>query len=231
MIEQIERLALAALERQLSAAEVKFDRLPECLRTLGHELSVSAAFDGLVEQGGQLIAPVELQIHLDGDSGEKFRVGVLGVGQTRSQALEAAIAEWHLLAALPVIAALGAEIPSRRPARHPQRLADWNLHAGRAGIRGAAPAALQSNGDFSRDLLAALHRAVSQWPDPEPNEMRSIFILAAIEANRADIQVARDGLLDAELTRSLSALDWPRGGEAYLYKQMFVLSGRGRETG
>lgn len=225
MIETIESLALAALERQLSAAHVAFQRVAGGLRVRSREIAVSAAWEGAVPQGGQMIAPVELLIHLDGDAGEKFRVGVLGVGQTLAQALESAVAEWHLLAALPVVAALGADVPLRRPAPHPQKLAAWELHLGRAGIRGTAPADLQPGGSLTRGLLAAIHHAVAQWPDPQPDELRSIFVLAAIELNRAEIQAACDGLLDVELTRQIAALPWPRANEAYLYKQMFVLAG------
>ena len=68
----------------------------------------------LSQQGDQVIAPLEIQLHLDGDEGNKFRMGTLGIGHDSAHAMQAAVAEWHLLVAAPVLAALGAPVSTRR---------------------------------------------------------------------------------------------------------------------
>ena len=94
-----------------------------------HRLGLAISFEGFVPQGGQVLAPLDIQMHVDGDSGDKFRVGTLGVGPNEQAAMKDAIAEWHLLAASPVLSALGASIEKRRSGGR-QQLAGWDLFAG-----------------------------------------------------------------------------------------------------
>jgi hypothetical protein len=166
---------------------------------------------------------LDIQIHVDGDSGDRFRVGTLGVGPDARAAAEDAIAEWHLLAASPLLAALGAGVELRRAQAPPQRLAGWDLFAGRVGIRGPVPAALRQGGAFYPTLLACLRRLVSNWEQPPRFTLRSIYLMATCGQAGCEIQAAVDGMLDQELTGLIQELPWPSAGETYLYKQLFVL--------
>ena len=55
-------------------------------------------------------------------------------------------------------------------------------------------------------MISAIQAAVARWEDPQPGELRSIFILAAMEGQRLEVQAARDGFLDPELTQTLAEL-------------------------
>ncbi|HTU27372.1 MAG TPA: DUF6348 family protein [Pirellulales bacterium] len=226
MTDDFFQLALAAMRHQLDHAGADYQIDDGELTLAGHRLGVSVTFDGFVEQAGQVIAPLEIQLHLDGDEGNKFRMGTLGIGHDAAAARQAAVAEWHLLVAAPVLAALGAPVSTRRT-RLPPKLAGWNFFPGRLAVRGKLPPDLDPSAAFYRSVLEVLRAVVSSWPDSGDFALRSICLLVASSEADHEIQAAIDGMVDTELARQLSTLAWPRPTEAYLYKQLFVLRNSG----
>jgi hypothetical protein len=224
MIDELYRLALDTLRRHLDAAGTSYSEEDGDLTVAGHRLGLSIGFEAFAEQGGQTIAPLDVQIHLDGDQGDRFRVGTLGVGDDRLAAMRSAIEEWHLLAAAPVLAALGADV-GRRRSEAVRRLAGWDLFAGRAGLRGTLPPGLAPGGEFYGRLLQVLGGAAKGWPKPTGFELRSIFVMVSTAEATPDVQAAIDGFVDAQLAGALAALAWPCPPEPYLFKQLFVLRG------
>jgi hypothetical protein len=223
MIDDVYQAALAALRHHLDEAGAPYTLEDGELLVGGHRLELSITFDGFASQGDLTLAPLDVQIHLDGDSGDRFRVGTLGVGPDRAAALRDAIGEWHLLAAAPLLAALGAAVDRRRASPLPQKIAGWDLFAGSAGIRGAVPAELRSSGLFYRALVARLQQVVARWELPSRWELRSVFFMATHGPGQRDVQAAIDGLVDEPLAELIRGLPWPTGEETYLYKQLFVL--------
>lgn len=222
MIEDFYRLAMAALRHHLEQAGVPFDEEDGDVVVNGHRLALSVNFEGFAQQGAQWIAPLDVQIHLDGDTGDRFRVGTLGVGSDQHHAMQSAIHEWHLLAGSPVLAALGAELTTRRGAAI-RKLAGWDLFAGRMGVRGSMPAAMQAGGEFLRSLVAGLKPVVGRWEDPQRFTLRSLLIMASNQPDAFQVEGAVDGFVEQQLTEALQLLDWPRPAEPYFFKQMFVL--------
>ncbi len=222
MIDDCYQLALGAIQHHLDEAGARYELDDGEIRFSGHRLGLSITFEGFVRQSGDTIAPLDIQIHLDGDSGDRFRMGTLGVGDGEQAALRAAVAEWHLLAAAPLLAALGAAVEVRK-LRLPQTLAGWSCFPGRMGVRGKMPAELDPTAPFFRGLLAVLREVVGSWEHPARMQLRSICILASGTVEGKQVQAAVDGLLDEDLTARLLELDWPQSPDAYLYKQLFVL--------
>jgi Family of unknown function (DUF6348) len=222
MTDDFYQLALTAMRHQLDHADVEYQLDDGELIVAGHRLGVSVTFDEFVQQGQQIIAPLEIQLHLDGDEGNKFRMGMLGIGDDRPHAMQAAVTEWHLLVAAPVLSALGAPVTTRR-SRLPPQLAGWSFFPGRLGVRGKLPGELDPSAPFYRSVLEVLRGLVSGWPDAKDFTLRSICLLVTSSPEQCQVQAAIDGILDADLTASLSSLPWPRPAEAYLYKQLFVL--------
>jgi hypothetical protein len=226
MIDDLYQAALATLQHHLDAAGVAY-RTDEGELCVGpHRLGLSITFDAFVPQGEQVLAPLDIQIHVDGDNGDRFRVGALGVGADPRRAAQDAILEWHMLAAAPLLSALGADVALRRGQPGPQKLAGWDLFLGRAGIRGPVPAALQQGGPFYRTLLERLRQVVSPWEQPPRFTLRSIYMMATCGTGLSEVQAAVDGMLDEELTGLVQTLPWPTRGETYLYKQLFVFRHR-----
>jgi hypothetical protein len=221
MIDDCYQLALNAIKHHLDQAGVEYQLDDGEILVAGHRLGLAVTFDGFVEQGQQIIAPLDVQIHLDGDEGDRFRMGTLGVGADPTSALNAAVFEWHLLAAAPVLSALGAVVDRRKKQTLP-RLAGWDFFPGRAGVRGILPPELEPSSSFYQSLLNVLHNVVSSWPEPPRFELRSICILVSHNQQDREIQAAIDGLVDEKLTANLQSLAWPKSSEAYLYKQLFV---------
>jgi hypothetical protein len=231
VIDDFYQAALDALRHHLTEAGAPFSIGDGAVLVDGHRLELSITFDGFVQQGEHTLAPVEIQIHVDGDNGERFRVGTLGVGTDPASATSAAIAEWHLLVVAPLLAALGAAVTTRREGTQPrQQLAGWDLFAGRLGIRGRVPSELRAGGAFFLALLERLRQVVAAWEVPRRFELRSIFFIATCGAGARDIQAAVDGLVDPSLTELLAGLPWPDSNEAYLYKQLFVLRRDGQDS-
>ena len=222
MIEDFYHLAMAALKRHLDEAEVPIDEEDGDVLVNGHRLSLSINFEGFAQQGAQWIAPLDVQIHLDGDSGDRFRVGTLGVGEDQHHAMQSAVHEWHLLAAAPLLAALGAEIATRRGGLV-RKLAGWDLFAGRMGVRGAMPAEMQTGGTFLKQLLTALRTVISNWEDPHRMTLKSLLVMASNQEEGLQVQGAIDGFVDERLTEVLQQLTWPRTKVPYFFKQLFVL--------
>jgi hypothetical protein len=222
MTEELYHLALDTLRRHLDAAEAHYWLDDGDLCIGGHRLSLSVSFDRFVEQGTSVIAPVDIQLHLDGDDGTRFRLGVLGIGESQKEASLRAVEEWHMLAAAPLLAALGIPLGELRRETSPPVLAGWKFFPGRAGIRGFIPPGLESGGAFHRVLLAELHKIVSSWDVPARFAVRSIFVyFTSAEGNR-EAEVAVDGVVDSGLTEHIKSIDWPNSAEPYLYKQLFV---------
>lgn len=222
MIDDCHQAALAAMRHHLDEAGVAYT-LDEGELLLGdHRLGLAITFDGFVTQGAHTLAPLDIQIHLDGDNGDRFRVGTLGVGRDPDSAMHEAIAEWHLLAVAPLLAALGAPIENRRGQSRPQQLAGWDLFVGRVGIRGQVPPELRAGGAFYRALLEPLKQVVSRWEQPNRFELRSIFFMVTCAPDACEAQAAVDGMVDEDLARALGELSWPKGADTYLYKQLFV---------
>lgn len=219
--------ALKTIRHHLDSAGVEYSEDEGDLVIGSHRLGLSITFDEFVEQGDLVIAPVDARIHLDGDSGESFRVGTLGIGKTPEEAIDSAIGEWHLLAASPLLAALGADVGRRRRDAGKQTIAGWDLFAGRAGFRGKIPSGLEPDGPLFRKLLLALHKVVAQWNAPRSFKLRSIFLMTSVAEGSTEIQAAVDGLVDGPLCEALAKLSWPVSDEAYLYKQLFVLRWEG----
>ena len=215
------QLASGAIRNHLTAAGVGFEQDDGEFIVNGHRLGLSITFDGFSSQGGQVIAPLDIQIHLDGDAGDKFRVGTLGVGRDQRSAMEAAVTEWHLLAAAPVLAAVGAAVELRRKSA-PVQIQSWTVFPGRVGIRGAMPAELASGGSFYREIMQTLGGIAGAWETPSRFNVRSAFILCTRSPESQEVQAAVDGFVNEPLQAALAALPWPAGGETYLYKQLFV---------
>ena len=146
MIDDVYQAALAAVRHHLDQAGAGYRMDDGEIVVGGHRLGLSIGFDGFAQQGELVLAPLDVQIHLDGDTGDRFRVGTLGVGPDREAAIRDAVSEWHLLAAAPLLAALGAAVEKRRAPTQPQKLNGWELFAGRVGIRGAVPPSLRAGG-------------------------------------------------------------------------------------
>jgi hypothetical protein len=215
--------AMGAVRHHLEAAGAPYTLDEGELLIDGHRLGLSIAFDDFVTQGAHVLAPLDVQIHLDGDDGDRFRAGALGVGADRGSAMRDAIAEWHLLAAAPLLAALGAPVENRRGAAALPQLGGWDLFPGRVGIRGQVPADLRPGSAFYRALLERLRQVVSTWPAAGRFTLRSIYVMATCGPTACEVQAAVDGLLSEELVELLSGLPWPVAGDTYLYKQLFVL--------
>ena len=225
MQEEIYKLAFATLRRHVAEAGVDAELEEGEIVVSGHRLGLSVACDGVVRQQDHVIAPLDIQIHLDGDEGDKFRMGTLGIGPDRETAARAAVAEWHVLAADPVLSALGAPLAARRKAPAAVKWGDWTVFPGRAGVRGPLPPNLQGGGPLLGDLLAALRSEVLAWPEPTRWELKSIYVMATIGPDGTEAQAAVDGFVNPSLAAKLAALSWPRPGETSLYKQLFVLRG------
>jgi hypothetical protein len=225
MTDDLYRMALATLQRHLEAAGVQYSLEDGDFTFGGHRLGLSITFDGFVEQDKRVIAPVDVQLHVDDDDGSRFRVGTLGVGDNQSQAMKSAIEEWHLLAATPVLAALRAPAGDRRRELAPQSIAGWTFFPGRVGIRGTLPSGLETGGDFYRRLLAEFQKFVSKWPAADEFTLRSIFVMYSSADHEAEVQAAVDGFMSEPLSTQLKTLPWPHSPGAYLYKQLFVFRG------
>lgn len=218
MIEELYPRALQVIERDLRSRGIPYSEDEGDLNVAGHRLALSIHFEGFTQQDETVLAPLDIQIHLDGDEGNRFRVGSLGVGADRKTAVDAAIVEWYRLAAAPLLSALADASAGAAPAV----VAGWKLFASRPGIRGDVPRQLANDATFYRALEERLHAAIRGWRAESRDEFRSLFVMATSAAGAVEVQAAMDGFVDAKLTAAVAALPWPKTRQAYVYKQLFV---------
>lgn len=225
MIEELYRLAVDVLRRHAAEAGASVVEDEGDLLVGEHRLGIAIAFEGCVEQGEHVLAPLEVQLHVDGVGEDRFRVGTLGVAPDCRLAMRSAIEEWFLLAGQPVLAALNAATHSPRRRPDPIRLARWEGFPGRTAVRGSMPATLEPGGAVYRDMLAVISKTVDQW-EPAGADLRSIFLLLTWAEGTMEVQAAVDGFLDAPLGEAIGKLPWPQTSSAYLFKQFFVFRPR-----
>ena len=221
MIEELYRLALEVLRRHAADAGATVAEDEGELLVAGHRLGISIAFEGCVEQGQHTLAPLEVQLHVDGVGEDRFRVGTLGIANDCRGAMRAAIEDWFLLAGQPVLAAIGAAANGPRKRPDSIRLARWDGFPGRTSVRGSIPRSLEMGGAVYRDLLAVISRTVDTW-EIESGDLRSIFVMLTWAEGAMEVQAAVDGLLDPALGEAIGQLAWPQTSAAYLFKQFFV---------
>lgn len=176
--DQIHHVALQTLQNHLTEAGANYTVEDGDIVLSHHRLGLSVAFDGFALQNDHHIAPVEFQIHMDGDNGERFRVGVVGIGETDEIALRAAVEEWHVLMAAPLLATLGAAAGQRRQEPPPMQFAGWKVLPGRACVRGALPPGLEGGGAFFQRVLRAVRDTVVDWIQPDGFALRSVLLMA-----------------------------------------------------
>lgn len=225
MIEELYRQALAALRLHAEEAGASVREDEGELLLDGHRLGISISFEGCVQQSEHTLAPLEVQLHVDGVGGDRFRVGTLGVAPDCRGAMQSAVEEWFLLAGQPVLAALGAAVISPRRSPAMLRLARWEGFAGRTAVRGSMPAALEPGGVIYRELLGIVAGVAGGWQPQEP-QLRSIFLMLTWAEGALEVQAAVDGALDPGLGEAIAALPWPQTRDAWLFKQFFVFRPR-----
>jgi hypothetical protein len=225
VIEELYRLALEVLRQHAAEAGAQVVEDEGELLVAGHRLGISIAFEGCVEQGPHTLAPLEVQLHVDGVGEDRFRVGTLGVASDCRGAMQAAIEDWFLLAGQPVLAAIDAVPTSPRKRPDAIRLARWDGFPGRTSVRGSLPRALEMGGPVYRDLLGVISRTVDTW-EVEGSDLRSIFVMLTWAEGEMEVQAAVDGLLDPPLGEAIRELPWPQTSAAYLFKQFFVFRPR-----
>ena len=224
MIDDFYQAALAALRHHLNEAGAEYTLDDGEILVGGHRLGLSIAFEGFVPQGAHTLAPLEVQIHVDGDTGDRFRVGALGIGPDQATAPCRSDLGVALVGRGAAAGRAGHPVETARGKSQLQRrVAGWDLFAGRAGIRGRVPPELRASDAFFRSLLECLRQVVETWERPNRFELHSVYFMATRGPDVCDIQAAVDGILEAKLVELLSELPWPRGDETYLYKQLFVL--------
>lgn len=214
MIDDFYPLALQTMTRHLRRAGREFVEDDGDLLVGGHRLGLSVHFEGFAEQDGQFLAPLEVQLHLDGDDGDRFRVGALGVGKDYRAATEAAIAEWHTLAAAPLLNAMAGIGRARTSGR-------WNIYLGQPILRGTVPTALRSAASFYQALENCLDTTLAAR-QVQAHELLSLFIMATHAGGTLEVQAAVNGFVEPRFRQAVEGCPWPRPPSPYVYKQLYV---------
>lgn len=224
MIEDVYHQALERVKRRLDQAGVHYSDDEGQLLVGDHRVDLVIGFDGFVQQGQQILAPLDVRLQVDHSDEDRFRVGTLGVGATAAEAIAAALDEWLALAAAPVLDALTAVAKVRVESPH----AMWHIFPGNLGLRGTAPAALKSAGGLIAQCVQVVRDTVRAWPASRDEQFRSLAIIVSQGDEGFELQAAINGAIDETLVGNLAALPWPKSIEPYVLKQLFVVRGEMR---
>ena len=100
-------------------------------------------------------------------------------------AMHEAVSEWHLLAVAPLLAAPGAPVENRRSASAPQKLAGWDLFAGRVASAAECPPELRAGEAFLSLPAGAAATGRGRLGTPSRFELAIHFFMATCGAERS----------------------------------------------
>lgn len=222
MIEDVYQQALQRIKQRLNDAGAHFVDEEGELLVGDHRVDLAIAFDGFVQQGSQMLAPLDIRMHVDHGDEDRFRVGTLGIGPTPAAAIAAALDEWLTLAAAPVLQALSE--PSAK-LRVQTAHTVWHVFPGNTSLRGTPPPKLKSAGGLLEKLVRVIHMTIRGWSTPRDEQLRSLAVVVSQGDEGFELQAAIDGAMSELLIANLAALEWPKTIEPYVLKQLFVVRG------
>jgi hypothetical protein len=178
-------------------------------------VDVAAVSEGSARPEGRFVEAARFEVRIDGVGKPGLTGGVVGVGQSRGEAVEAVVREWFMYFGQPMIQALS---------RAPTRLTEgrWSVYEGCMSIRGELRAGTwvdSSNAMHSR-ILGCISGSL---PSFVADEVHGIVLQVVCEKGAATEGEARvDGAISGKVLQDLKKLDWPDG--SYMFKQAYILA-------
>jgi hypothetical protein len=180
-----------------------------------HTIAIDVAIeqDRVLPTTGKHAVGVRVDCEVERHAESALRGGVVGVGDTRADAIKDALAMW--------VGSFGRPIADAVTGRPPLRKAGiFSVYAGRTAVRGADPDGLVDFHDrFFRELEPGL------LPILTTNTMHGISILAMSAGgdDRLELEFRLDGEVSSRLRELTAKMSWPRANGSSLMRQFYVL--------
>jgi hypothetical protein len=197
----------------------------------GTQVSVASRISNKVQQANRHLLAAEFDISVGGTRLPELFAGAIGIGDSPDAARDTAVAEWASQYGIPIGFAIARRLgASSLPARE-DGIAKFYakvevdgqlLFHSPVGLRGAAkaPEAVSSD-EFVRRI--AIPVVASMRQRPSSGEYRSATVLLVVDATAVTEGECRiDGVISADLLRTLSKVTWPEGSPSYMFKLFFV---------
>lgn len=179
----------------------------------GKKMTFAAVSERALEHQGQFIQAARVEVSVDGVAVPALTFGSIGMGKSREEADKMAILEWYMAAGKAVIEAVGrqkAEI----------EMGGFSVYPGHTGIRGTPPEGwLQGEAGMHPKILKELLPHL-----PKDASTVAIDLKMTMQPGSAlDGQCLINGQSSEVAVEAMKRLDWPRSGDAYMFKQAYVL--------
>ena len=180
----------------------------------GAELQLDARIEQEQQQGSQWVVGIAVTTSASGNS---LSAASVGVGTSRADALETAIAEWVQLAG---VAQVGGLVLKQR-SKERLTLGGAVVYPGATGFRGPDHPTW-SNEDHSR-LLSLLLSSLGNIASDRLHSLSLTLVVDPIGDVQCDCRL--DAAASAVMIDAAKKFPWPRLKKSYMFKQYYVAEG------
>jgi hypothetical protein len=199
--------------RSLGKLDPSIERDGARLRFAGRDVRLRARVENEAGTGAQHLLGLAVDVEVDGVQ-HPVTDGVVGIGATRDEAVDAAIHWWSRIAGAPIVAALGgvAEWPVRLDHE------GVSVFMGETMVRAAAP--VEWPGGFREHMVVYLWEVLRQLPPLGPT-LHALSILFSPSESAGEVRV--DGVPLEQPLLALATFAWPNLGTDYSVRQVMIV--------
>lgn len=202
---------------KLSAYEAKSDNLYHVTNgtfVVGtHEVNVTPVVETDTNFRGKSVFAMRLELAVDGNAQPGATFGAIGIAAEKEEAIAVGLGEWYMGFGLPYFQALANKAAT-------DSFGEYDVYPGAMGLRGGSPAGwMNDNAAMHQKLLAVAVPLLSGDRDMVVLDLK----VAVPPKGPANSECRVDAQVSGQLSRALSALDWPAGSDVYIFKQVYVL--------
>jgi hypothetical protein len=178
----------------------------------GTELILDAKIENETHQGSSWVIGIAV---ITSGAGNTFSAGSVGVGTSRADALDTAIAEWAALAGVAIVRAL----VLKEHADERFVLGGFIVYPGATGFRG--PEQPSWSKDDQSQLFGRLMPVMAGLPAQRLHSVSLSVLVEPIGDVQGDCRL--DGTISSDVLDDVKKFPWPRLKTSYIFKQYYIV--------
>lgn len=208
-----EQIALRHVFNKISkASNVSFKNNEITIGDTSIRLKINVEFDGQKESNWVYAA--NLSTIYKASKETQINVGAIGIGSSKSEAVDICIQEWFAVFGIPFTTMLNND--------KSLTVSNMKVFSGLMGIRGNLPENTWLKGDdyMTKKIISQIQQQIkTKTGDIIPIDIKLMIGKEGVTDGECRI----DNEVSIELLNSLKQLDWPSSEEAFMFKQFYLV--------